>query len=45
MIKNKVDLINRIKELERENKIVTLVFSSKDTLHNNAVVLKDYLER
>lgn len=44
-LKDKPGLIDKIKKLEKENKTVTLLFSSKDTLHNNAVVLKDYLKK
>lgn len=39
------ELINEIKKHEKENKIVTLLYSAKDTLHNNAVVLRDYLKQ
>ncbi len=30
--------------LKFRNKQITLIYSAKDTRHNNAVVLKDYLE-
>lgn len=32
-------LLDKIKNLEKERKIITLVFSAKDEQHNNAVVL------
>jgi uncharacterized protein YeaO (DUF488 family) len=35
--------LKRIKALEKENKTITLLFSAKDSLHNNAVVLRKYL--
>jgi len=44
-IKGKAVLMDEIKKLEKMNKIVTLLFSAKDILHNNAVVLKVYLTR
>jgi len=36
-----------LKQLARasEKRTVTLVFSAKDTKHNNAVALKEYIER
>lgn len=42
-LKKKKSLLNKIKELEKENKVVTLVFSAKDEEHNNAVVLSEIL--
>ena len=36
----KADLLKEIKRLEREKKIVTLVYGAKDERHNNAVVLR-----
>ena len=37
------DLLKKIKRLERENRVVTLVFGAKDEQHNDAVVLRDLL--
>ena len=42
-LKAKAVLINKIKTLQEENKTVTLLFSAKDTLHNNTVVLQSIL--
>jgi uncharacterized protein YeaO (DUF488 family) len=36
---------HRIKDIEREKGTVTLLYGSKDIKHNNAVVLKEYLEQ
>lgn len=44
-LKGKEDLLGQLKKIERENKTVTLVYSAKDTEHNQAVVLKNYLEK
>ena len=43
-LKEKKDSIAKIKDIEKENSAVTLVYSTKDKNHNNAVVLKDLLE-
>ncbi len=37
------DLVKEIKELEKEHKTITLVYAAKDELHNDAVVLLEYL--
>lgn len=42
-LKDKKDLINEIIEMSRKNN-VTLLYSAKDEEHNNAVVLKEYIE-
>ena len=39
----KQDLFDQIKQLEKEKGTVTLVYSAKDTEHNNAVALKTML--
>lgn len=41
----KADLVRQIKQLEKENKTVTLLYSTKDEEHNNVVVLSDVLKR
>ncbi|MCW4010106.1 MAG: DUF488 family protein [Candidatus Bathyarchaeota archaeon] len=41
----KKDLLGEIKRLEKEKGTVTLVYSARDPLHNNAVVLKAALEK
>lgn len=38
-------LLERIKDLEREHKTVTLVYGAKDQRHNDAVVLRARLTR
>jgi uncharacterized protein YeaO (DUF488 family) len=40
--KNKLSL-DEIKNIEKEHKVITLVFSAKDEQHNNAVVLEEVL--
>lgn len=44
-LKNKHELLNKIKELEKEKGVVTLVFSTKATEYNNAVALKEFLKK
>lgn len=44
-LSEKKDLIKQIKELEKEHQILTLIYSSRDLMHNNAIVLKNELER
>jgi uncharacterized protein YeaO (DUF488 family) len=41
----KPELLRTIKQLEKEKKTITLLYSAKDELHNNAVVLKEKLEK
>src|SRR6185437_16055576 len=36
--------LQKIKQIEKENKIVTLVYAAKDDRHNNAIVLADELK-
>lgn len=43
-LQGKEDLLNRIKQLEKEKKIVTLLFSSKEERLNNAAALREILE-
>ena len=40
----KVDLARQIKRLEREKGDITLLYSAHDTLHNQAVVLLQFLK-
>lgn len=42
-IKQHGELIDRIKQLEKKNGVITLLFSSKDEKFNNAVVLRSFL--
>lgn len=41
---SKSTLIDDLLELERTHGVVTLVYGARDTEHNNAVVLKEYIE-
>ena len=43
-LKNKNQLINQIKELEKEYNTLTLVYGAKDEEHNNAVILRDKIK-
>lgn len=47
-LKDKGEFLNQIIDLEKENEIITLVYTSGNTAgnttHNNAVVLKEVLE-
>ena len=42
-LKNKKTLMKLIKDIEKKNKNVTIVYSADDEQHNNAVVLRDKL--
>jgi uncharacterized protein YeaO (DUF488 family) len=42
-LKNKVELLRKIKQMEKEKGIVTLLYSAKDEEHNNAVALSAIL--
>jgi len=44
-LRNQPELTEQIKQLEKEHGIVTLVFSARDEERNQAVVLRDYLEK
>lgn len=44
-LKNEKKLLQKIKDIEKENIIVTLVYASKDDKHNNAVFLLDELKK
>ena len=44
-LKNKHNVLNKIKYIEKENDTITLIYSAKDENHNNAVVLEDILKR
>lgn len=43
-LKSKSELIDQIKELEKEHKTITLLYSAKDTEHANANVLIEILK-
>jgi uncharacterized protein YeaO (DUF488 family) len=42
-LESKKELLNRIKQIEKEKEIVTLLYSAKDEERNNAVVLRTIL--
>lgn len=44
-LKEKADTLRRLKQLERERCVITLVYAASDTLRNNAVVLAGRLNR
>lgn len=39
-LKNNSDLISKIKQLEKDEGVITLLYAAKDEEHNEAVVLK-----
>jgi uncharacterized protein YeaO (DUF488 family) len=39
------DLLIKIKQLEKEKRMVTILYSAKDEAHNNAIVLNDTLKK
>ncbi len=44
-LKENKSSLDKIKNLKKEHKLITLVFSAKDEQHNNAVVLIEILRR
>jgi uncharacterized protein YeaO (DUF488 family) len=44
-LEKKSDLINQLKSLEKEHKVVTLLYGAKDTEHNQAVIILDELSK
>ena len=44
-LKNKPELLAKIKQIEKEKGTVTFLYSAKDEEHNNAVALKVILEK
>jgi uncharacterized protein YeaO (DUF488 family) len=44
-LKDKKELLNKIRQIERETGTITLLHSSKEEKHNNAVILDDVLRR
>ncbi len=44
-LKERKVFLYRIKDMEREKNVVTLIYGSKDREHNNAVVVKKFLEQ
>ncbi|MCC7551321.1 DUF488 domain-containing protein [Methanobacterium ferruginis] len=43
-LKDKTEFLNQILDLEKENEIVTLVYTSGNTEQNSAIVLKEILD-
>jgi uncharacterized protein YeaO (DUF488 family) len=44
-LKNKQDLLTKIKQLEKEKGKITLLYSTKETEYNNAVALDIFLKK
>ncbi len=44
-LSTKQELLKKIKQIEKEKGIVTLVYSTQETEHSNAVVLKAVLDK
>jgi uncharacterized protein YeaO (DUF488 family) len=44
-LKDKTELVDKIKETEKDKKKVTLIYSAKDKEHNNAIVLLNILKK
>ena len=43
-LEDKSELLLRIKQLEGEKKVITLLFSARDEKHNNAIVINEMLK-
>lgn len=43
-LEDREELLHRIKQLEKDKGIITLLYSAKDERHNNAIALADILE-
>ena len=41
----KKDVITKLKTIEKEKKKITLLYAAKDTEHNNAVFLQEYMTK
>lgn len=44
-LREKVNLISRLKELEAGKRTLTLLFSAKNEEYNNAISLREYLQK
>ncbi len=44
-LKGKGDLVERIRAIEKDEGVVTFVYSAKETRYNNAVALSNFLSR
>ncbi|MBK5208300.1 MAG: DUF488 domain-containing protein [Flavobacteriaceae bacterium] len=43
-LKDNLELAKKIKQIEKEEKTITLLYSAKDTAHNNAIVLREFIK-
>jgi uncharacterized protein YeaO (DUF488 family) len=43
-LKKKEDLVSRIRSIEKDRGVVTLVYSTKETRYNNAIALSNFLK-
>lgn len=44
-LKDRKFFLFRLKNIEKEEGVITLIYGSKDREHNNAIVLKEYLKQ
>jgi uncharacterized protein YeaO (DUF488 family) len=44
-LKDKEEMLHKIKQIEKEKGVVTILYSAKDEEHNNAVVLNTVLQK
>jgi uncharacterized protein YeaO (DUF488 family) len=44
-LSTKKDLLTQIEQFEKEKRVVSLIYSARDTEHNNAVALKAFIEK
>ena len=42
-LKNKLELLDKIHRIEKEEKVITLVYATKDEKYNNAIALRSFL--
>lgn len=43
-LQDKRELISQLKDLERQRKKITLLYGSKDTSHNEAIILQEVIQ-
>ncbi|MEM2114826.1 MAG: DUF488 family protein, partial [Candidatus Caldarchaeum sp.] len=44
-LSRKPDVVRKLLELEEKHGTVTFLYSAKDTVHNNATALKEFIEQ
>ena len=44
-LKEKKELVEELKKIEKEKNIITLLYSAKDEQHNNVIVLSEILKK